>query len=284
MTNARHVSGKAHAAAFDGLAAEYDQRFTGHPVAIALREEVWRRLDARVRAGQRVLDIGCGTGVDAAHLVGRGVEVLAVDVSGAMLRTCRARLERVAARNAGGRGRWDALHIDLSEVSVPADLGAAGGELFDAALANFGVLNCLDDAALQRLAGVLRCAIRPGGSWIAVDMGPFCAWETAHYLARGDLRGAVRRWGRRERCADLGGRQVGVSYRSLNRLRQLLAPGFNVKAVRALGAVLPPTYAAGGSAMAVLIGPLLSAERRIAKWPLAVAVADHRLIEAEVVT
>ncbi|MFE4664400.1 class I SAM-dependent methyltransferase [Streptomyces sp. NPDC056716] len=99
-------------------------------------------------AGRRVLDLGCGTGRDAAHLHRGGRTVTGADLSEAMLRYART-------HHAG-------------PVYVPADLrGFALGE-FDALL-------CLDSALLychtnDQLAGALascRRALVPGGLLVA---------------------------------------------------------------------------------------------------------------------
>ena len=44
-------------------------------------EQVRQDIAARVSAGARVLDIGCGTGVFARQLAGRAEHVLAIDLS-----------------------------------------------------------------------------------------------------------------------------------------------------------------------------------------------------------
>ena len=64
-------------AAYDAIAADYDR-------AVApsswVRERLWERLDALFPAGSRVLDVTAGTGLDALHLVRRGVDVTACDI------------------------------------------------------------------------------------------------------------------------------------------------------------------------------------------------------------
>jgi demethylmenaquinone methyltransferase/2-methoxy-6-polyprenyl-1,4-benzoquinol methylase len=68
---------------------------------------VHRDITDRVAAGDRVLDIGCGTGALAARLAQRGASVVAIDVSPEMLDRAAGRLEeagmagRVALRELG---------------------------------------------------------------------------------------------------------------------------------------------------------------------------------------
>ena len=58
-----------------------DHIFCGSPI----RSEVWQIADRIFSRGMRLVDIGCGTGEDAIHFAGRGIDVTAVDVSAAMI-------------------------------------------------------------------------------------------------------------------------------------------------------------------------------------------------------
>ena len=62
-------------AAFDAIARRYDQVWTESPAGRAQRDLVWREWDPVFSPNDRILDIGCGTGVDAAHYASRGVIV-----------------------------------------------------------------------------------------------------------------------------------------------------------------------------------------------------------------
>jgi ubiquinone/menaquinone biosynthesis C-methylase UbiE len=74
------------AVAFVRIAATYDAQWTDRPVGRAQRDLVWRNADRLFHAGDAILDIGCGTGEDAAHFTARGVRVHATDVSAQMTR------------------------------------------------------------------------------------------------------------------------------------------------------------------------------------------------------
>lgn len=148
--------------AFDQLAAEYDVTWTNSSGGRAQRDIVWSEIDPLFRPGDRVLDLGCGTGEDALHLMERGVRVDAIDASPAMVRVAETR---------GVKARF--LRIE--------DLAAISGT-YDGALSNFGAFNCVRDlaAAGRELARV----IRPGGT-LAICVMPRVAWAE---LLRLDLR------------------------------------------------------------------------------------------------
>ena len=169
------------AAAFDAVAARYDVEWTDAPAGRAQREQVWRVIGDLFRAGERVLDLGCGTGADAARLARLGISVHAVDIAPEMLAAARRRLE---AEGTGSRVR-----LELRALEDLAALRERGP--FDGALSNFGALNCVAD--LPRLASDLSALVRPGGCVAACVFGRFCLWEVLWYLARGDAARAMRR-------------------------------------------------------------------------------------------
>ncbi len=210
---------------FDGSASTYDEDFTARPLAAWLRARAWSRLDALFVPGMRVLELGCGTGEDAAHLAARGVEVIATDVSQAMLATTRAKAEHLPLQTA---------YLDLNEPRTWADFGP-----LDGVYSNFGALNCT--RAWGALAAWLGRQMPPGGAVALGVMGPFCAWESAWHGLHGDAATATRRW-RGESLAVLAdGARLPVYYPTPGRLRAAWRPLFRGRALLGLGVALPPS-------------------------------------------
>lgn len=116
-----------------------------------------------LQPGQRVLDLGCGTGLNFAGLqqrVGPRGRIVGVDASGAMLARARRR-----ARRAG----WDnveLLEADATHLDVDRVRHLAGGAV-DAALATYA-LSLMPDwrSAWQGMVA----ATAPGGRLAVVDM------------------------------------------------------------------------------------------------------------------
>ena len=90
----------ASTAVFDGIAERYDEIFTESVIGRAQRRAVWRELERMLAPGQRVLEINCGTGVDAMCMAERGVEVDACDISPRMIDVARRRQEQQAPQAA----------------------------------------------------------------------------------------------------------------------------------------------------------------------------------------
>jgi ubiquinone/menaquinone biosynthesis C-methylase UbiE len=79
------------AAPFDLLAERYEALWSRSAIGRLQREAVWRVVDTLFRPGDTVLDLGCGTGDDALHLMSAGVAVHGVDSSPEMVRIARGR-------------------------------------------------------------------------------------------------------------------------------------------------------------------------------------------------
>lgn len=133
--NPLSVAAPAPAAPFDHIAETYDEVFTDSPIGRAQREAVWRELDRIFRPGQCILELNCGTGLDAVHLAGRGVEVLACDAAPHMVEVARRRLHTLGSELPVGLRVLTTEHIAELEGEGP----------FDGAFSNFGGLNCVRD-------------------------------------------------------------------------------------------------------------------------------------------
>src|SRR5579862_425892 len=80
--------------AFDSVAADYDGPRGNNALIQDMRAEMWRQLDTTFAPGSRLLDLGCGTGLDAVRLARQGHSVTATDWSPRMLERTAERAER----------------------------------------------------------------------------------------------------------------------------------------------------------------------------------------------
>jgi ubiquinone/menaquinone biosynthesis C-methylase UbiE len=67
--------------AFDSVAADYDGPRGNNALIQDMRSEMWRTLDATFAPGSRLVDLGCGTGLDAVRMARTGNYVTATDWS-----------------------------------------------------------------------------------------------------------------------------------------------------------------------------------------------------------
>jgi SAM-dependent methyltransferase len=260
-----------YSAPFDGAADRYDEVFTTSIIGQIQRASVWRELDKTFHAGERVLEIGCGTGVDASYLAERGVQVVACDSSPRMI--------AVATRRMKNNHQLDRVQPQLLAAEEIARLRS--GQLFDGAFSNFGALNCVEN--LRSVARDLASLLRPGASALLCLMGPCCIWEIFWYLARAKPAKALRRLHRGGITARLdGGALVHVYYPSLRSLAQAFAPEFSLKSVKGIGVAVPPSYLEPlASRYPSLLRAAVLADFSLGRCPGIRMLADHVLIRFE---
>jgi SAM-dependent methyltransferase len=214
---------------WDAAAATYERDFTSTVVGQLLRRAVWRELECVFSRGQRILELNCGTGVDAVHLAERGIRVLACDISQRMIDLARQRASTTLLRDA----------IDF-RVLATEELGALFSEgTFDGAFSNFSGLNCVENLAQVRKN--LSHLIKPGGSVVVCMLGRFVPWEILWFLARGDWAKAMRRF-QSKSAFSLQGDALKVYYRSKPEITSLFAPEFRLRKWKGIGIAVPPSY------------------------------------------
>jgi SAM-dependent methyltransferase len=117
----------------------------------------------RPKAGDRVIDLGCGIGASLEHLP-QSISYVGVDLSPQYIEAARARYP--------GRGTFvcsDVATVDLSDAG-PFDLAIS-----------FGVLHHLDDVAAEAMVGLAHRVVRPGGQLVTIDP---CRVENQAPIAR----------------------------------------------------------------------------------------------------
>jgi len=255
--------------AFDRLAPAYDalvSRETFHHQ----RGQTHAAFTRWIRPGFRVLEIGCGTGLDTVFLAGMGVKVVACDPSTEMLSRTKRRLA-----TAGLGDRAGILACGLEE--LPQFLDALDHhEGFDAVVSNFGALNCV--ATLDALGAVGCRHLRPGGAMILGLIGRTCLWETLYFTARGDRAQA---WRRRQHgvSVPVAGVDVPTFYHRRSDVHGCLGEGFTLDAAIGIGVMVPPPYLEPRwQRLPVVIRRTVEGLDRVtASWPVVNQLGDHTL-------
>ena len=154
------------AARWDDHVGVYEAVF--EPLTNAFARRALDLLD--LRSGDRLIDVGAGSGGAALMAATMGAHVLAVDASGKMIARLRGRVKKLAA------GRIDAEVMDGTALALP-------DASFDAALSVFGVILFPDaDLGVREIARVLK----PGG------VAAIVTWtETERYELVARLQAAI---------------------------------------------------------------------------------------------
>jgi SAM-dependent methyltransferase len=253
--------------AFDSVAADYDGERGNNAAIQDMREEMWRWLDATFAPGSRLLDLGCGTGLDAVRMAGRGHRVTATDWSPEMVRRTgdRARQEQLSERVLP-------LNIGAHELQR---LGESGS--YDGAYSNLGALNCV-----PRLVDVSReCArlLKPGGHLVFTVIGRVCPWEAGYFLLRRRWARATVRYSRGMVPVGLNKRTVWTRYYTPREFQRAFAAHFRLLHYRGVCLFVPPPYMLWMRQRHwQWYQRLWGIDRRMAGWPLLRAAGDHFLI------
>jgi SAM-dependent methyltransferase len=142
-------------APFDAIAERYDETFTSSKIGQAQRASVWKELEKAFHAGDRILELGCGTGVDACFLAQRGTTVFACDSSPQMIAAAQRNARDLITSTGAGA-------VDLQLLRAEEILSLRNRGPFDGAFSNFGALNCIEN--LRSLAVDLAALLKPGSS------------------------------------------------------------------------------------------------------------------------
>ena len=259
---------RAAASAFDAIAPRFDERFGAWLSVAAQRRAVRSALLEGFPKRGRVLEIGGGTGEDAAFLARSGYEVLLTDASPVMVDHARAKL-------LSSRGSAEITPAEDLELFAEKWL-ADGRELMDGAFSNFAPLNCVVD--LEPVARGLARMLKPDAPAMLVLFGTFCPGEMITELLRMRFNQVLRRNKRGPIKARIGQREFEIVYHRKAELTSAFAPWFSLEKTVGIGVAVPPSGAEPWiTGHPGLLAALEAADRVLAR-PLSM-LGDHVLYQ-----
>ncbi len=120
-------------------------------------DDLYDRLIAQVKEGDRVLDIGCGTGALTLRAAKKGAHVKAIDINPGMLDVARSKAEAAHLSQ----------NINFEEMGV-AELGREEDRSYDAVMSGL----CLSELTEEELNFAVKEVVRilkPGGLFLVAD-------------------------------------------------------------------------------------------------------------------
>jgi SAM-dependent methyltransferase len=213
------------AGVYDAMAPIYDEQLVGDDW---MRSVLWSRYASLFQPGDRVLDVGCGTGIDAISLASRGIQVVGIDISPGMLAKFR---QKVAESGLGS-----SVEIQVMDASEVGSLPPAS---FDGIVSAFAGLNTTPD--LGSFASAAARLLRPGGRMVVHMLNRFSLWEWLGAVRRREWA-AVRGLGNRdERGFSLEGKSIRLYlYHPREAYRRFFEEEFLLGDARGLGILRPP--------------------------------------------
>lgn len=251
--------------AFDSVAADYDGPRGNNELIQRMRRTMWGVVCREFPSDSRLLDLGCGTGIDALEFARRGYRVVATDWSPRMVARTQARVSAAALPS-------PVAVVQLGIQQLDALDGA-----FDGIYSNFGPMNCVPD--LRATAAECARLLNSGGALVFSVMGRICPWELWHYALRGRFRRAGVRAARGATPVGMNQHTIWTRYYFPREFYRCFAEQFSLTRYRALSLFMPPPYLVDYCRQhrrwCERLGRL---DDRVGQWPLLHGMGDHFLI------
>lgn len=255
--------------AFDSVAADYDGPRGNNVLIQRMRHALWDVVCRELPPGSRLLDLGCGTGIDAFRFAQLGYRVVATDWSPGMVARTRA-----CTAAASLPSPVAVLSLGIHQL---AELDGASDGTFDGIYSNFGPMNCVPD--LEATANECARLLAPGGVLVFSVMGRICPWELGHYALRGRFRRAGVRAARGATAVGMNRHTIWTRYYLPREFHRHFAERFSLTDYRALGLFMPPPYMVEyyhrHRRWCDYLGRI---DDRVGRWPLLRDLGDHFLM------
>lgn len=216
-------------AAFSKQAPAFDRIDEENALIVWMRERIHRQVMQYLAPGDRLLELNCGTGIDALFFASKNIRVHATDNAPGMLEQLRRKVEEA--------GLEDRVTLQRCSFNNLGQIGTAPA--FDHVFSDFGGLNCTDRLDLV-LAGMDRL-LKPGGKFTLVIMPPVCPWELAMAF-RGKVRTAFRRLRKGGTVAKVEGVPFRCYYYDPRYIIRHAGAGYRLLSLKGLAITVPPPY------------------------------------------
>ena len=253
--------------AFDSVAVDYDGPLGNNDLVQRIRARTISAVKQNFFPPSHLLDLGCGTGLDAESLGRAGYRVAAMDWSPLMVQRTQERIARANLQN----------FVEVKQLGFH-QLSVYGSESFDGAYSDLGPLNCATE--VEDVAASLARVLKRNGKLIASVIGRVCPLEWIFYVSKGQWKRANLRFRRSLVPVPLNGHLVWTRYFAPREFEKIFASaGFRLISLRALGLFVPPPYMIRfAQRYPVAVNALQRLEDRMGHWFLLRNWGDHFLI------
>jgi ubiquinone/menaquinone biosynthesis C-methylase UbiE len=216
--------------AFSGQSSVFDTLTTTNPMEVIYRDIIREHVVQLIKQEQKMLELNCGTGLDATYFATKGLVVHAIDNSDGMLQEFNKKLEDspLKERISFQKCSFNELNLGVNHMN------------FDHVFSNFGGLNCAED--LQAVIKQVNTYVKTGGMVHFVMINPVCLWELLVIL-KGKYKFALRRLTKKGVKSHLyGGHYFLTYYYPLSYIKKAFGQNYKIEKIRGVGCVIPPTY------------------------------------------
>lgn len=216
---------------FSVYAANYDADFSKSEIGILQRNRVWFFLKKNLGGKPlHILELNCGTGIDALWFARRGSNVLATDISSEMV-------NRAAENTMAFKDKVKTITCDCRKI-----LDVVKEKKYDVIFSNFSGLNCLSEAELFDLNNSINHALNKDGKFIACFFGTKCWWEKLYFLFKFNFKKMKRRGDKKKSLVKIKDEVFDTWYFSPSTVSKIFSSDFVLKEKMPVGLFVPPSY------------------------------------------
>jgi len=216
-------------APFDNIASTYDNEFSKTLIGQMQRSCIYSQIEPYLNKHKalKILELNCGTGIDARWMASLGHHVIATDASSGMIDFAKLQNENLD----------NPIFQKLSFNQIEASMFEGK---FDMIFSNFAGLNCANKEELQQLNGRLKEMLNANGKLYFVLLGKYSWMEKLYFFIKGDKVRINRRL--RMDKAQLGvDLYVNTWCYTSKEFSEIFADFIIVKE-RPIGLFIPPSY------------------------------------------
>jgi ubiquinone/menaquinone biosynthesis C-methylase UbiE len=253
---------------FDKEATRYDETFSYTSVGKLQRKRVWKFLSGiSPKTHPHVLELNCGTGIDAGWFARKGFKITATDISTNMI----GRTEE--------RFRKNNLQGEFLQMNI-VDAGRIfEGKKFDVIFSDFGGINCLSPAQIDAFAKSVSGLLRKGGKLVLVIMGRKCLWERFYFRQKKQPEKMNRRLSKAPVRAEINGDHLDTWYYSPEEIERAFLENFHATRLHPVGIFIPPSYLDKWFIKRKWLLEILEFCEKVFAFPILANAADHYFIE-----
>ncbi len=198
---------------FSKIAIQYEELDRTSSLINWMRNRVRTHLLKHLNPNSRLLEINCGSGIDAVFLAKKGYRVHATDIAEGMVMYVKS---KIILEN---------LNSFLSCETLPFNqLNQIKNNSYNQLFSNFGGLNCSNLNELEAIFDSFKYLLLPNGRITLVIMPKICIWEMLSFF-KGNKK-AFRRFKKEGVLANIEGLKVRTYYHSKKQIKQLLSKDY----------------------------------------------------------
>ena len=214
--------------AFSRQSSSFDETEAHNEILQWMRKQIHAHCLKYFSPGNRILELNCGTGIDAVFFAEHGMQVHATDIAEGMLEELNKKIDQKNLRD----------KITTQQCSF-TELPSISNYNFDHIFSDFGGLNCVKD--IEQVIMQFKKLLKPGGTVTLVIMPPVCPWELMLAL-KGNFKTGLRRLKKNGSDSQLEGLNFKSYYFSPAYIISCFGNEYSKLELQGLGSFVPPPY------------------------------------------